>query len=211
MKKIILTLVVILTMTLAVSQAKAGCPFPYSTMTVNFNTGDPTYCDVSVEYCFKTNLGNTVYDIYLSNIKILNPPCDAYSDESLIIKVKDAIARDLLIHNLLYPCSDTTHEKIQVNYTQAHCWYYHNFPYSPTNPIPYLLMVPCDDTGYCIWVYKMCVNTDGQYYYVEKEFISFQYISGSNKCIAESAALPPPGYTWSNEWTTDCYEFDCGQ
>ena len=212
MKKILLSLFVVLFMTLAFSRAEATCTYPWSTLTTYFNTGSPDSCEIAVKYCFKTSLTGDYYDIYLDTAFVANPPCGTFDStyiSNLYPKIINAICQDLLIGGLLYPCN-SEHQKVQVTFTKAFCWKFHNYPTGPFGGGGYLAFIPCEDVGYCIWVYKLCVNTDiPGHYFVEKELISIDYSEGNNQCQSITPTIPPIGHLWNDEWETDCFSISC--
>ena len=202
MKKIILTLVIILTMTLAVSQAKATCPIGYTPYTVNFIDNG---CNVFVEYCVYYDPISIEYDILISDINII-PACDPH-DLTFWTTIIDAIMQDIINNNVIYPC-ESLHDKTKIKITKAGCYYYQN-GLSPIAPGYILSMISCDYSGLCKITYEVCIDTNTEPYSIRKTLLYIEYIKGLINCIEESPALPPPGKTWFEPWTTGCYTQPC--
>ena len=206
MKKIILTLVVILTMTLAVSQAKATCPDGYITFTFNTSTQNPLIilppCSMNVIYCYKLNLDGT-FDIYLDGMTDITA-CDPnyIFSQQFRNDINIAIFQNMGNNNLLPPCPAF---KINVVINQKQCWRFDHLEYQ--DPWTYNTYFDCPN-GICKYFYKICYdmsNPIAPIPHVELDHIESD--PGSPCPIMDPEIIPYGPYI--HAWSVPCCFFGC--
>ena len=206
MKKLIFIFVI--AFTLLVVNANATCDpgwtpddFSYLYDSDNDNIGD---CEITVYYCyiilptglFKVKIDKITFQMDCG-LDVMNTSA-FWAD--LITKVKE----HYMVEVTFPPCPLAVYN---VEIRRADCWAAKNVPEDQMQQIPWHMeLVDCGMIGFCEWYYKICYDSNlgrNVSTYIGKNYVP------SESCSGTIPQFPPPGKSWSEAWTTECYGISC--
>jgi hypothetical protein len=183
------------------------CPIGWDSHSINYNyPTDPIhfpdiYCPVTIEYCchWDNNLKQVVVqicDIYSTDHDHCMAFLPDWSDFLYNVYVEVLNNSGPVCTPEYPPCDGLTYDNYMLNIQT--CYKYHNIP-----PGLGLHATPCPEGTVCEVHFKKC------YDYSQNPPVLYMCYDGQVSYTGTCSnnvptTLPPPGYTWEDEWETDC-------
>ncbi len=181
------------------NKAVAECPPNWTPVTMLRTING---CEYEITYCYRC--GPTGADP--TNIKVWRwavRNSENCQREATWEEIWEKIREDWMQRCQIPPCSSGTLLNVILEYpmckkTFNHAWYdqengWQHFTWEE----------PCNvDLYYCQFIMTVCRRDDGTYF---SECISAQTYGNSLSCLPQKPPLPPPGFTWYEDWESDCY------
>lgn len=120
--------------------------------------------------------------------------------EEVVDSMKANIERRYLADCTIPPCSGGGMARFIIEYPLCHRHFNHAWVDDKGNKRHFYWWESCNVDFYCQRVRDCCYLNGGQLSCIERV-----QPQGSPLNCQQGLVLPPPGYTWDEDWETDCY------
>jgi hypothetical protein len=203
MKNINFLLLFVILFGFAISnKAKADCPPNWGQRGITFQVGN---CLYFADYCYKCGVtgpdpGNVKVTKYG---KLTGQDCDdsGITMEEVVEMMLQQISQRYLDDCTIPPCSTGTMARFIVEYPLCHKHFNHAWTDDQGNRRHFYWWESCNIDFYCQRVRECCYLNNGELSCVYTQIQP----QGSPLGCQRGLVLPPDGYTWDDDWETDCF------
>lgn len=186
------------------NKAKGGCPPNWAVEGISFQVGN---CLYFAEYCYRCGVtGPDPSNVKVTRYgKLPGQFCDdnGITIEDVVQAMLQRIRQRFLENCIIPPCSSGIMARFIVEYPLCHKHFNHAWTDPSTGERKHFhWWESCNNELYYCQRITLCCYSENNKYDCEPLSIEPQ---GSALSCQQGLILPPPGYTWDEDWETDCY------